>query len=242
MRPAAINSSLSVRTVVGVLLLTQAVTAAAAVRAADALPFGAALAAVVAVAMAVVLLRRPVDGPDIHDRQLDLILVAGGAVAVGVLAVAQLTGSAHELGLLAAAPAAIAALATTVGTRWLWQLRGVPVVLAAGWPGPWSGFAPVVPVAVVVAVTAAILLRGALRSRAAPRGPPSTSFRDEGRRVPRRRQVVLRLDVVGGLRPPVSGNSRYRDYCHSRPIRRQEYQVGSGSSSRSRCAPTSRRL
>lgn len=163
MRPAAIDVSRSVRIVVALVLVVQMAVAVAAIRAADAVPFGTALAAVVAVALAVVLLRRPVNGPDIHDRQLDLILVTGGAVAVGVLAVAQLTGSAHELGLLAAAPAAVAALAATVGTRRLWQLRGVPVVLAAGWPGPWSG--PVAHLAVVVAVTATILLRGALRSR-----------------------------------------------------------------------------
>jgi hypothetical protein len=127
-----------------------------------------ALAALlVAAVVALFRLRIPVPGPAIHDRQLDLIISVGAGTATAALVALQASGSPHGLGLLAAVPTSVAVLAAVVGTRTMWHLRAVPVVLATAWPVPWTtlaahvdGATPAGWVATGVVVTVVVVLAG----------------------------------------------------------------------------------
>jgi hypothetical protein len=120
-------------------------------------PLGAVTALAAAI-VAAVRLRRPLAGPPIADRELDLI-VGGGALAVtAVLLIGQVAAPAHALGLLAAVPALCAALALAAGTRRLWQDRAVPAVAALGWLLPWSTSSTALPLGLVGLTAAAALL------------------------------------------------------------------------------------
>ena len=138
---------------------------------------GAPLVLVVVPVLAVVLaglrLREQPAGPNIHDRQLDLIIVVGAIVGAVTLIVAQLTGAGGELGRLAPPFVAVAVLAAIVGTRRLWQVRAVPMLMLLAWPAPWTAAAAVIPAGAVVngvlpglavGVTVAVAVRaGAVR-------------------------------------------------------------------------------
>ncbi|GAA4967641.1 hypothetical protein WHI96_06360 [Pseudonocardia tropica] len=88
-------------------------------------------------------------GPDIHDRELDLIVTAAAVLGATALVVVGVPG-------LALAPASVAVLAALCGTRRLWRLRAFPAVLVLAWPGWWAALpaAPEVqlPLAAVLAV------------------------------------------------------------------------------------------
>ena len=122
------------------LLLVQAWGAALAVDGVAA-SVEALAALLVAAVVALFRLRIPVPGPAIHDRQLDLIISVGAGTGTAALVALQASGSPHGLGLLAAVPTSVAVLAAVVGTRTMWHLRAVPVVLATAWPVPWTTLA-----------------------------------------------------------------------------------------------------
>ena len=148
------------------LLLVQAWGAALAVDGAAA-SVEALAALLVAAVVALFRLRIPVPGPAIHDRQLDLIISVGAGTTTAALVALQASGSPHGLGLLAAVPTSVAVLAAVVGTRTMWHLRAVPVVLATAWPVPWTtlaahvdGATPAGWVATGVVVTVVVVLAG----------------------------------------------------------------------------------
>ncbi len=148
------------------LLLVQAWGAALAVDGVAA-SVEALAALLVAAVVALFRLRIPVPGPAIHDRQLDLIISVGAGTATAALVALQASGNPHGLGLLAAVPTSVAVLAAVVGTRTMWHLRAVPVVLAMAWPVPWTtlaahvgGATPAGWVATGVVVTVVVVLAG----------------------------------------------------------------------------------
>jgi hypothetical protein len=119
-----------------------------------------AVAVPVAAGVAVALrLRRPVPGPPIADRELDLIVGYGAVAAVVVLLVGQVLHPSLGLAVLAAAPALVAVLALGAGTRRLWHAKAAPAVVAVGWLVPWGTLGATVALAVgaaLVAGTAAV--------------------------------------------------------------------------------------
>ncbi|QJY48284.1 hypothetical protein [Pseudonocardia broussonetiae] len=148
--------------------------AAASVLAAVAVPVAGAPAVLLLLPVAAVLLTalrlaEPTGGPAIHDRQLDLIVASGAGAAAVVLLAADLGGATHDLGLLAAVPAAVAVLALVAGTRRLWHARAVPGLLLLAWPAPWAaataGEGPVT-ASVLAGVAAGLALGVAVRTRA----------------------------------------------------------------------------
>jgi hypothetical protein len=114
-----------------------------------------ALAVPLAAGFALALrLRRPVPGPPIADRELDLIVGVGAVAATVVLLVGQVLHPSLGLAALAAAPALVAVLAFGAGTRRLWHAKVVPVVVTLGWLVPWAALGTTVALAVGAALVA----------------------------------------------------------------------------------------
>lgn len=156
----------------GVLVAAQAFAAVAALRTGAGAPVAVLAPLLVALVVGTARLRERPAGPPIHDRQLDLIVAAGAGAGAAALVAAQLTGAGDRLGLLAAAPTAVAVLAAVVGTRRLWQARAVPTVLLLVWPAPWVALAAVAgPGAVPVGGLAGLVvgLAVVLAARVSPR-------------------------------------------------------------------------
>jgi hypothetical protein len=113
---AAATVSARIAVPIVVLLLAQTAAAVAAVGDRPSAAIGPVVLAGVAVVLGMLRLRERVPGPDIHDRQLDMIIAWGAAAVAGALVVAQLSGAGSDLGLLAPAAAAVAVLAVRVGS------------------------------------------------------------------------------------------------------------------------------
>jgi hypothetical protein len=84
-------------------------------------------------------LRATPRGPQIHDRQLDMILCSClTALAVELLRLTDEHGPASVYGAAFLVVATAAIVAAGWGTRALWQLHGSLAVLLLAWQGPWE--------------------------------------------------------------------------------------------------------
>lgn len=174
----------------GLLVGAQAWALADAVAELRDVPVAPAAVALLAVLAGVAGLRAPATGPDIHDRQLDLIITAAAAPVAVALIVLELTRPVGALGVLALPATVVAVLATVVGTRRLWQVRALPVLLALAWPAPWA--------AAVAATGDAPLLHGLLGSALV-----GVALALAVRTASARRPAARRAPVIALSAPPV---------------------------------------
>jgi hypothetical protein len=134
---AATGPSRTVTVALAILVLSQMMGAFVAVRSGAGVPAVVLVPLATALLIGTVRLRERAPGPQIHDRQLDMIVAVVAGAGSAALIAAQLTGAGDQLGLLAVAPTAVAVLAAVVGTRRAWQARAVPAMLLLVWPAPW---------------------------------------------------------------------------------------------------------
>jgi exosortase len=93
--------------------------------------------------LAVVLLRRPYDDHDIHDRQVDVLVglpLVGLALLLMLVLPRRLEGEfwLWRLDVLSLPLFAAGLVALLLGTRLLWRLRVPLAFLLVAWPVPWS--------------------------------------------------------------------------------------------------------
>jgi exosortase len=101
------------------------------------------LVPVLSLALAVVVLRRPNDDHDIHDRQVDLLvgLPLIGIALLLMLVLPQRLDSEFwlwRLDVLSLPLFAAGLVAVLMGTRMMWRLRAPLAFLLVAWPVPWS--------------------------------------------------------------------------------------------------------
>lgn len=153
-RPSRAVVATSLRVTPPVILSALAVTLSVLDLAAGELAVG--LLPIVAAVAAVPRTLGALPGPDIHDRELDLIVTGAAVLAAVALLVVGTPG-------LALAPVSVAVLAALTGTRRLWHLRASPAVLVLAWPGWWSALPAArevqLPLAAALAVLAVLGVR-----------------------------------------------------------------------------------
>ncbi|SMD27154.1 hypothetical protein SAMN05661093_10751 [Kibdelosporangium aridum] len=102
-------------------------------------PFGAlALVPVLAALVGWHGLRSAPRGPQIHDRQLDLIICFLATVSAVVLLVLAPQHTASGAYALVPCLMAVAIIAAGYGSRALWQVRWAVVLLVLAWRAPWA--------------------------------------------------------------------------------------------------------
>ena len=160
-RPSAVAFGV----VLVVLCLAQLTVLVVTMLRAPSIPVVLVVVPVLAVVVGVLRFRDGVQGPDIHDRQLDRIIGSGAAAAAATL-LALTTPDQQRIEFLALPATVVAVLVSKYGTRRLWQLRAAPLKLLLLWPAPWTalekGLQAHVPATVLQGAVAGVLIAAPL--------------------------------------------------------------------------------